>query len=781
MNATQPAPQGLSSAEAARRLAQFGPNLIPESKPRLWLNLLRRLWGPVPWMLETAVILEVILGKYLEAGVIAVLIVFNAVFSALQEKRSADALAMLRNRLQLNARVLRDGVWQSLPVSQLVPGDTIHIRMGDVIPADVRLLDGSLLVDQSSLTGESLPVEVNAGQEGFAGALARHGEATAEVTATGVSTRFGQTAELVRQAHYRSNLERVVFSVTRSLIILDGILALVALGYALWVKHYALLEILPFVLILLVASVPVALPATFTIATALGAQDLAHRGVLVTNLAAIEEAAGMDVLCTDKTGTITLNHLRVADVHPFAAGDAGTLLRLAAMASDPATQDPIDLAILAEAQRRGVTVDPSARRAFEPFAPETKRSEAQFEQDGGLVRVAKGAPHAIAPLCTTPPDDLEEEVARLASQGYRVLAVAHGNATTMQFSGLVLLEDPPRPDSAALIESLKSLGVRVIMITGDSRPTAQAVAHQVGLGERTCGPEDLVPPLPSEITCDVFAEVLPEHKFALVQALQKAGHITGMTGDGVNDAPALKQAQVGIAVANATDIAKAAASLVLTQPGLGNIVSAIQVSRQIYQRMVTYTLNKIVKTIQIAGFLALGLILTGEFVVTPLLVILLLLANDFATMSIATDNVRASSKPDRWHISAMLVLALSLGIPLLLLTLSIFWVGRDILHLPLAQLQTLSFITLVFSAQGMVYLVRERQHFWTSRPGRWLMLASSVAVLCTILLATMGILMRPLSLWVVLATLGAVLLSLVALDLIKVWVLERVASRIRPV
>jgi H+-transporting ATPase len=764
--------EGLSTEEAASRLAQTGPNSIPESKPHAWLVFLKHLWGPIPWMLETVIILELVLQKYDEAVIIALLLLFNAGLSTAQEKRSSEALAMLRQQLKLTARVRRDGAWQLLPAEQLVPGDVIHIRMGDLLPADVNLLEGNLLLDQSALTGESLPVEVSADQTGFAGAVVRHGEATAEVAATGLQTHFGHTADLVRQAKNQSNLETVIFAVTRSLMVLDGLLALIVVGYSFFTP-ITLLQILPFALILLVASVPVALPATFAIATALGAQELSHKGVLVTNLPAIEEAAGMDVLCSDKTGTITENRLSVTDLQASGDLDQNGLLRLAAMASDPSTQDPLDMAILKRASEHNVLPDFNQRTDFLPFEPATKRSESHFRQNGTVLHVTKGAPHAIALLCSNVPETLDQDVDHLAAQGYRVLAVAHGSGRQLHFSGLVSFQDPPRPDSIGLIRQIHNLGIRVIMVTGDGLPTAQAVARQVGVGDHSCSAQSMQEDSVPDLSCDVFAEVLPEHKFKLVQVIQKAGHIVGMTGDGVNDAPALKQAQVGIAVSSATDVAKAAASLVLTNPGLENILSAIQVSRQIYQRMLTYTLNKIIKTIQIGAFLSLGLLLTGTFVITPLLVVLLLFANDFVTMSIATDQVRASRKPDRWDIRAMLYPSLGLALPLLALTFGIFLAGRNLLHLNIAQLQTLSFTTLVFTGQGMIYLVRERHHFWKSRPGKWMMLASILDILVIFLLASTGTLMQAIPLWLVLANLVLVAVGLFGLDFLKVWFFQK--------
>lgn len=765
---------GLSTSEAAQRLQQYGPNAIPEHKPNPWLQFAKKFWGPIPWMLEATIVIEVLLTRYTEGAVITALLVFNALLSTVQEKRAADALALLRQNLNLKARVLRDGTWQMLPAEQVVPGDVIHIRMGDILPADVRVLEGHLHVDQSALTGESLPVEVAEGQPGYAGTLVQHGEATAEVIATGLKTRFGRVAQLVQEAKHPSQMEQVIFGIVRALIVLDGGLALGVLLYALFFHHLPALETLSFVLILLVASVPIALPATFTLATALGARELAHQGVLVTQLSAIEEAAGMDVLCSDKTGTITQNRLSLVGVYPLAPTDEATLLTMAAMASDPATQDVLDLAILELAQQRNIVPDWAARRTFIPFDPATKRSEAAFESQGSVKRAVKGAPHAIAALCATPPADLDAQLEGLAAQGLRILAVAYGDEQVLTWGGLLAFQDPPRPDSASLIAQLKQMGVRVIMVTGDSEPTARTVARQVGIGEHVCHVTSLEPTVGTDpIDCDVLAEVLPEHKFALVQALQHAGHVTGMTGDGVNDAPALRQAQVGIAVANATDVAKAAASLVLTQPGLSNIVTAIQASRRIYQRMLTYTLNKIIKTIQIVGFLSLGLILGGRFVVTPLQVILLLFANDFVTMSVATDNVRPSPRPDRWQVRAMTGTALALGLPLLLATLGIYYWGQDIVRLSSAQLQTLSFLTLIFTAQGMIYLVRERHHLWASRPSPWMMFASVGAVSIAILLAIYGIGMAALPLPIVLLDLLLVGAVLFLLDWLKVAVLRR--------
>ena len=769
-----PGAAGLTGTEAAARLRQHGPNAVPEARPHPWRVLLGKFWSPVPWMLEATVVLQLALGKSDEALVIAILLVFNALLSFFQENRANRALALLRQRLSVTARVLRDGRWQTITAQELVPGDVVHVRLGDLAPADIRLTEGALLLDQSTLTGESLPVEAGAGATAYAGSTVRRGEATGEVTGTGSHTYFGRTAELVRLAKTESHLTQLILRIVRYLVTLDGVLVVALFLYAI-ATGLALHDLLPFALILLVASVPVALPATFTVAQAFGAQALARRGVLVTRLSAIEEAAAMDVLASDKTGTLTQNRLTVAALRPFAPHDETQLLRLAALACDEATQDPIDLTILAAARSRDVLANLPERVKFIPFDPETKRTEAVY-RDNGELRVIKGAARTVAALVPGAPD-LNRDMEELAAGGYRVLAVAAG-VETLRFVGLLALEDPPRADSGALVQSLKAFGVRVVMVTGDALATARAVAARLGLGERACAAEALRQGEGDPTRdCDVFARVLPEDKFHLVKNLQRAGHVTGMTGDGVNDAPALKQAEVGIAVANATDVAKAAASLVLTNPGLADIMAAIDESRRIYRRMLTYTLNKIIKTIEIALFLSVGVMLTGVFVVTPLLIVLLLFTNDFVTMAIATDHAEPASRPVRWDVRRLVLVAAVLAVLVLALSFTVFFTGRDVLCLPLPQLQTLIFLMLVFTGQGNVYLVRTSRHLWQSRPSRWLLLASILDVVAVSVLAIQGIFMEALSPALVAGLLATVLLYLALLDFIKVRLFRRLDLR----
>lgn len=775
MDATRVSRTGLTSVEAAARLEKFGPNAVAERKPHFILALLGKFWAPVPWMLEATIILELALGKFVEGVVFAVLLVFNASLSLFQETRARSALEMLRKRLAVQARVLRDAAWGLIPAAELVPDDFVHLQIGDLVPADIGIREGEVLIDQSALTGESVPIEADEGKTVYAGSLVKRGEASGEVIATGLRTYFGRTAELVRSAKTASHLESIIFTIVKYLVAMDTALTAAVFLYAA-LAGMPLAETLPFVLILLVASVPVALPATFTLATALGAVELARGGVLVTRLSAIEEAAAMDLLCSDKTGTITQNQLSLAVLHPYAPFSEHDLLRFAAYASDEAGQDPIDLAVLSRAKSEGVLSGPVERLKFIPFEPATKLAEATVIQDGRQFSALKGAPQAIATRVGHAAN-MGAEVESLSAGGYRVLAVAGGSEDSICLVGLLALQDPPREDSRSLVASLNKLGVRVAMVTGDGIATAQAVATQVGIVGRACSANDLRENIDQTLDYAVFAGVFPEDKFRLVRALQQAGHIVGMTGDGVNDAPALKQAEVGIAVASATDVAKASASLVLTNPGLTDTLTAVETSRRIYQRMLTYTLNKIVKTVEIGVFLSIGVILTRTFIITPLLIVLLLFTNDFVTMSVATDHVSASAMPDRWHIRTLMLAGTSLGTLILLLSFGLFFYGRYFLGLPLPQLQTLVFLTLVFTGQGMVYLVRERHHFWNSAPSRWMILSSIVDVSMVWLLSARGILMAPLPAVVIGSVILACVLYLIALDFLKVPILGRLMYR----
>ncbi len=783
--------KGLSSAEAGRRLAANGPNSIPEPEPNRVKMLLGKFWAPVPWLLELAIALELLLHDYLQALVFAVLLAFNAVLAFTQEGRAQEAVRLLRERLTVTARVLRDGEWRQLPADQVVVGDVVHIRQGDIVPADLVLSDGAIELDQSALTGESRAVSAGAGDPAYSGSVVVRGEASGEVSGTGAKTFFGRTAELVSTAHAPGNMERLIFGIVRALIILALVIVAMVVADGV-VRHLPLHAMLPFVLILVIASVPVALPATFTLATALGSKEMSERRVLVTRLAAIEEAASMEVLCTDKTGTLTQNRLTVESVFPLPPFEELQVLKAAVAASDAATLDPLDVALIQAGIDRGAG-SLGTVLSFTPFEPATKRSEALVDVAGVPVRVVKGAPQVVAELTDVGGEQLRATVALAAETGARVLGVAQGPPQgKLEMVGLVALADPPREDASRLVDHLHRLGVRVVMVTGDTFATAAAIAGRVGIGTRVANADVLRSTRPEASThsgaagmlarrtktdpwakagwMDVYSEVLPEDKMHLVEMLQRQGIVVGMTGDGVNDAPALKKAEVGVAVAAATDVAKAAASLVLTDPGLEDMVAGIEVSRRIHQRMLTYTLNKIVKTLQVAIFLGFGVLVLGQFVTTPTLVVLLLLANDFVTMSLATDRVRSPRRPQRWTVGPLVMAATGLAIPLVLLSFGLWWLGTTGLHLPLGAMQTLIFVWLVLSGQATVYIVREREHFWHSAPSRWLAASTVADLVVVLLLAWRGWLMTaigPVELGVVC---GVALIYLGLGDWVKGWV-----------
>ncbi len=759
-----PLVHGLTGAEATQRLRESGPNAIPEHRPRPALALVRKLWGPVPWMLEVALALEIALGRGVEAALLAVLLALNALVSFSHEHRAQKALDLLRAKLHVLARVYRDGVWSRVPAESLVRGDLVHVRMGDLVPADLELVDGDLLLDESTLTGESAPIEAGAGRKAPAGAIVRRGEATGEIVATGARTTFGRTVSLIGTAGGRSHLDDLILAMVRAFVGLDVVLAAVVLAVAL-ARHQPPIEIVPFVLMVLIASVPVALPAMSTLATALGSAELAHRGVLVTRLAALEEIAAVDILCSDKTGTLTKNELALVAVKPAPGHTESEVVQLAAAASDASTQDPLDVAILSAAKAQ--TPLEARRISLVPFDPATKRAEATLERGGVEWKVTKGA-YAIVSTLAGGDGALAAEVDELAARGCRVLAVAAGPTGQMRLVGLLGLLDPPRDDSRAVVDRLRELGVRVVMVTGDAGPTARSVAREVGLGDRVATRPDADPS-----SFDVLAGVLPEHKLQLVASLQRARHVVAMTGDGVNDAPALEQADVGVAVSSAVDVAKSAAGVVLTHPGLSGVLAGIETGRRIFQRMLTYTLNMSVKKLQIPVFLAIGFLAFERFVVSPRLLLLLVLTNDLSTMALASDRAEPSPRPERWNGRALVLGAFGIAVPWLAFILGVVEITPRVVALSAAQAQTVAFLGLAFAGQANVYLVRERRHLWRSLPGRWVVVSSLVTTALVAALAVGGVFMAPIDARLVLLLLGSVVVFTLALDLAKAWLFAR--------
>ncbi len=768
---------GLSSAEAGRLLKQFGPNSMPDTGMHPLRMALEKFWAPVPWMLEAAVALELALGKDVEAGIIAGLLVFNALLGLFQESRAQATLDALKSRLALSASVRRDGAWKTLPAAELVPGDVVKLSLGGVVAADVRITGGEVLLDQSMLTGESVPIEAGAGVHTFAGALVRRGEAVAEVTATGVRTKFGRTAELVRTAHVVSSQQKAVLRVVRNLAAFNGIVIVALVTYAHLLKM-PLAEIVPMVLTAVLASIPVALPATFTLAAALGARALARVGVLPTRLSAVDEAGTTDVLCSDKTGTLTQNALKVTTVHPLPGFDEAHVLALAALASADGGQDPVDGAIRAAAANAPVSELPTLVK-FLPFDPAKKTSEATAtDSTGALLRIVKGAFAVVTGLAPASPA-ATAAAEQLEGQGFRVLAVAAGPQAAMQLAGLIALSDPPRSDSAALIAELRELGIRTVMVTGDAPATAAIVARTVGLDGAVCPPG----PIPDSVEPGqyaVFAGVLPEDKYKLVKAFQKGNHTVGMCGDGANDAPALRQAQIGIAVSTATDVAKSAAGMVLTEPGLAGIVAAVKEGRITFQRILTYTINVIVKKVVTVLFLIAGLIMTGHAILTPLLMVIVMVTGDFLSMALTTDKVRPSALPNVWRIGSLTIAGITIGVCMLIFCIGILAVGEFGMHLGTGALRTLAFLVLVFGSQATIYAIRERRHLWGTRPSLWLALSSVADIAIASTLAVGGFAMSPLPPLVVAGALAAATVFALLLDLVKVPVFARLGIADRP-
>jgi H+-transporting ATPase len=761
---------GLTGQEARLRLEKFGPNSIPDTAMRPLRRALTKFWAPVPWMLESAIVLEIALGKYVEAAIIAVLLAFNAALGFFQESHAQATLAALKSRLALNASVRRDNAWATVPAVGLVPGDIVKLSLGAVIAADVRLTGGSVLLDQSMLTGESVPIEAGAGFETYAGALVRRGEAEAEVTATGARTKFGRSAELVRTAHVESSQQKAVLRVVRNLAMFNGVLIVILVGYA-HVLNLPLNEIIPLVLTAVLASIPVALPATFTLAAAVGARALAHLGILPTRLSAVDESASIDVLCADKTGTLTQNALTVTSVYAMSGLDESHILGLAALASSDGGQDPVDAAIRAAAAKTTVPDLPKLIK-FVPFDPATKMSEATATDPGGAtLRAVKGAFTAVSGLTQSAPD-ASKKASELEAQGFRVLAVAVGSPETLKLAGIIALSDPPRADSAALIAELHTLGVRTVMVTGDAPATAAIVARAVGLDGAVCP----AGPIPDHVHAEdfsVFAGVLPEGKYDLVKALQKSGHTVGMCGDGANDAPALRQAQMGIAVSTATDVAKSAAGIVLTKPGLGGIVTSVKEGRVTFQRIQTYALNSVTKkTVQVL-FLAVGLVMTGHAILTPMLMVIIMLTGDLLGMSLTTDNVRPSPMPNAWRIGELTIAGVFIGICELAFCVAVLAIAKFRLGFGIETLQTVAFVAIVFGNQATTYTNRERQRMGSARPSRWLIGSSIVDLMIASTLAASGIAMARLPIFVVAGTLVAAVVFAFMVDFVKVPVFHR--------
>ena len=745
-------PDGLTAAQAKARLDQYGPNELAEHTVNPILKFLAYFWGPIPWMIEAAAILSAVVGHWSDFGIIIVLLLSNAVVGFWEEYHAGNAIAALKATLALKARVKRDGAWVTVPSRDLVPGDVVRLRIGDVIPADTRLLeDQPMEIDQSALTGESLPVSRTQGDAVYSGAVVKQGEGDGIVYGTGANTFFGKTAQLVEGTRLVSHFQRAVLKIGDFLIILAVALVALILIVALF-RGDAMLTTLQFALVLTVAAIPVALPTVLSVTMAVGARVLARKQAVVTRLASIEELAGVDILCTDKTGTLTQNRLTLGEVFAMDGSKPEDVILAAALASRGEDQDAIDAAVL-EAQK---TIPPGySITKFQPFDPVSKRTEAKVRGEGGQTfSVSKGAPQVILTLAG---DDaqttktINEAVQRFAKRGFRSLGVARRDDDgPWRVLGVLPLFDPPREDSKATIAAAKRLGLRVKMVTGDQVAIAHEIAHELDLGDNIIDARIFAasnapgPSLDEKIDqADGFAQVFPEHKYRIVESLRKRGHIVGMTGDGVNDAPALKKADAGIAVSGATDAARAAADIVLLTPGLSVIIDAIRESRRIFQRMNTYAIYRIAETIRVLLFMTLSILIFNFYPVTAVMIVLLALLNDGAILSIAYDNVRPSPRPEAWNMKHVLSVSSVLGLLGVFASFGLFYLAETHFHVDREHIQTLMYLKLSVAGHMTVFVTRTRGPFWSIRPAKALLVAVISTQIVATLVAVYGLFMTP--------------------------------------
>ncbi|MDQ2853058.1 MAG: plasma-membrane proton-efflux P-type ATPase, partial [Actinomycetota bacterium] len=751
---------GLTQAEATKRLATYGTNEIAEHKTNPLLKFLSYFWGPIPWMIEIAVILSGAVGHWPDFFIILVLLFANALVGFTEERQAGSAIEALKAKLAINARVRRDGKWSTPAARELVPGDVIRLRLGDVVPADARLLDGDEIeVDQSALTGESLPTTCAAGDAVFSGSIIRRGEIGALVYATGTHTYFGETAELVQDAHTVSHFQKAVLKIGNYLIILAVALVSVIVVVAV-LRGDKILTTLQFALVLTVAAIPVAMPTVLSVTMAVGARLLAKQKAIVSKLVAIEELAGVDILCADKTGTLTQNSLTLGD--PFSVGDMAPadVILAGALASRGDNDDPIDLAVLGGLQDE-TSLDKYTVTHFEPFDPVHKRTEATVtDADGSTFKVSKGAPQVILALADTDSTTtasikpaVDTAVNDFAARGFRSLGVARSDGDgPWRMLGVLPLFDPPRTDAKETIATARSMGVTVKMVTGDAIAIAKETASKVGLGTKILDAAGLgdvkkkeTPQVAESIeVADGFAQVFPEHKYHIIDVLQQRGHIVGMTGDGVNDAPALKKADCGIAVSGATDAARAAAAIVLLTPGLSVIVDAIKESRKIFQRMNSYAMYRIAETLRVLLFMTVAILVFNFYPVTAIMIVMLALLNDGAILSIAYDNVHYRMKPEAWNMRVVLGISTVLGVVGPIAAFGLFYLGDKVFDLGHPRLQTMMYLMLSVAGHLTIFLTRTRGPFWSIRPARILLFAVLGTQAIATLIAVYGLFMHPL-------------------------------------
>ena len=785
-------PDGLTQTEAQKRLTQYGPNEIAEKKANEILKFLSYFWGPIPWMIEAAVILSAAARHWPDFGIILLLLLANAMVGFWEEHQAGNAIAALKATLAIKARVKRDGKWVNPAARELVPGDSIRLRLGDIVPADARLLDGDeISVDQSALTGESMPATRKSGDAVFSGSIVRRGEIDALVYATGGKTYFGKTAELVETAVTVSHFQKAVLKIGNYLIILALILVAVIIGLGVY-RGEPILTVLQFALVLTVAAIPVAMPTVLSVTMAVGARLLARKQAIVSKLVAIEELAGVDVLCADKTGTLTQNKLTLGEPFCLDATTADELILAGALASQAANDDTIDLAVLGGLKDKQA-LKPYQVTHFQPFDPVHKRTEATVKgADGKTFKVTKGAPQVILALSANAAavkSAVDKAVDDFAARGFRALGVARADGDgEWRLLGVLPLFDPPRVDAKSTVATAAEMGVKIKMVTGDALAIAREMAKTLGMGSNILDANTLGDAKTEETAAvaktiedaDGFAQVFPEHKFHIVDVLQKHGHIVGMTGDGVNDAPALKKADCGIAVSGATDAARAAASIVLLTPGLSVIIEAIKESRRIFQRMNSYAIYRIAETLRVLLFMTLAIVVFKFYPLTAIMIVMLALLNDGAILSIAYDNVIYRNKPEAWDMRTVLGISTVLGVVGVISAFGLFYLGERVFHLDRAHIQTLMYLKLSVAGHLTIFLTRTRGPFWSIRPARILLVAVVGTQILATLIAVYGLFMTPLGWGWALLVWGYALVWFLVNDRVKLlayWALDRIAAK----
>jgi H+-transporting ATPase len=776
---------GLDSREAAERLKEYGRNEIIEKRINPLVKFLKNFWGPIPWMIEIAAVISAIIQHWEDFWIIMVLLVLNAVVSYWQEHKADNAIESLKKKLALNARVFRDKLWKQIKANELVPGDVIRVRLGDVVPADIKLISGDFLqVDESALTGESLPVDKKNGDVAYSGSVIRQGEMNGLVVTTGMNTFFGRTAKLVEEAKTQSHFQKAVMKIGNYLIMFALALMVIIMLIGFF-RHEGFMEMFQFALVLMVAAIPAALPAVLSVTMAVGSTALAKKEAIVSRLASIEEMAGMDILCSDKTGTITKNELTVAEVVPFEKFTDDHVLLFASLASNADNQDAIDNAILDKSKGISKIWDSLKDykiKDFKPFDPVRKRTEASVnDKNNKAFSVSKGAPQVILSLVgNNEPlqSKVNKKVNEFAEKGYRALGVARSvSKNKWDYVGLIPLYDPPREDSAITLKQAQKMGVNVKMVTGDHTAIAKQIAGEVGMKQNIVPADELIglddrKAIRLIEKVNGFAQVFPEHKYNIVELLQEKDHIVGMTGDGVNDAPALKKADAGIAVSGATDAAKSAAAIVLTKPGLSVIIDAIKQSRKIFQRMGNYSIYRIAETIRVLLFITVSIITFQFYPVTALMIVLLALLNDAPIMTIAYDNVRVSPKPDKWNMRTTLGISTVLGIIGVFSSFGIFFIGKEVFHMSNDVLQSFIYLKLSVAGHLTVFVARTRGHFWSVKPSAPLLLAVITTQIIATLIVVSGFLLPALRFEMALFVWGYAIIAFIITDFLKVKVYD---------